>query len=185
MHTTTVGVDLTKSRILVAMADEHHQVQRRLRLSRARFEAFAANHPRSLFVMEACGSSQPWGRKLVATGHEVRLLPAQYVRAYVRHNDTGAGDAAALIEAARAPDIRPVPIQTVDQQQMLLLHRDHYKETRIARINLLRGCLREVGVDIPKRRTRGVSDTEAVRQHPSFANLSAGIFNASSRGSKR
>src|SRR5690606_23290521 len=159
MHATTIGVDLAKTRIQLAVADEHHQVQQRLRLSRTRFEAFVANHPKCLFVMEACGSSQPWGRKLKSLGHEVRLLPAQYVRAYVRRNKTDAADAAALIEASRAPDIRPVPIKSVDQQQILLLHRlrEHYKKTRTARINLLRGCLRELGIDIPQGVVRGMT----------------------------
>ena len=60
MHTTIIGVDLAKSRIQVAVADPQCRVQQRLRLSRSRFEAFAANHPQSLFVMEACGSSQPY-----------------------------------------------------------------------------------------------------------------------------
>lgn len=159
MHTTTVGVDLAKTKIQVAVADEHYRVQRRLRLSRARFETFAAQQPKSLFVMEACGSSQPWGRKLEALGHEVKLLPAQYVRAYVKRNKTDAADAAALIEASRADDLRPVPIKTVEQQQILLLHRmrEQYKRMRTARINLLRGCLREVGIDIPRGVSRGLA----------------------------
>lgn len=159
MHTTTVGVDLAKTHIQLAVADSHHRVQQQLRLSRARFEAFAANHEQCLFVMEACGSAQPWGRKLKAMGHEVRLLPAQYVRAYVRRNKTDAADAAALIEASRCADIRPVPIKTVEQQQIQLLHRlrEHDKQARIARINLLRGCLREFGIDIPRGVTRGLA----------------------------
>jgi transposase len=163
MHTTTVGVDLAKTRIQVAVANEHYRITQRLRLSRTRFEAFIAQHPRSLFVMEACGSSQPWGRKLVALGHEVRLLPAQYVRAYVKRNKTDAADAAALIEASRADDIRAVPIKTADQQQILALHRmrEQYKQMRVARINLLRGCLREFGIDVPKGVVRGL---EAMRE---------------------
>ena len=159
MHATTIGVDLAKSKIQVAVADSNYRVQQRLRLSRARFEAFAATYPKSLFVMEACGSSQPWGRKLQALGHEVRLLPAQYVRAYVKRNKTDAADAAALIEASRSTDIQPVPIKTVDQQQILLLHRlrEQYKQTRNARINCLRGCLREFGIVIPTGTARGIA----------------------------
>ena len=158
MHATTVGVDLAKHQIQIAVADEQYRVHRRLRLTRARFETFAANQPRSLFVMEACGSSQPWGRKLEALGHEVKLLPAQYVRAYVRRNKTDAADAAALIEASRSPDIRPVAIKTVDQQQVMALHRlrEHCKRMRTAKINLLRGCLREFGLPIPKGVARGL-----------------------------
>jgi transposase len=163
MHTTTVGVDLAKNHIQVAVADERYRVQQRLRLTRARFEAFIAKHPRSLFVIEACGSSQPWARKLQEFGHEVRLLPAQYVRAYVRRNKTDAADAAALIEASRSPDIRPVAIKTIDQQQIMAIHRlrEHCKRTRTAKINLLRGCLREFGIPIPKGVARGL---EAMRE---------------------
>lgn len=159
MHRTTVGVDLAKNRFELAIADEHYRVKRRFTLTRHRFESFAATQPKSLFVMEACGSSQPWGRKLQALGHEVRLLPAQYVRAYVRRNKTDAADAAALIEASRCGDIRPVPIKTVDQQQILQLHRlrEQYKQMRTARINLLRGCLREFGIPLPKGVSRGLA----------------------------
>lgn len=163
MHTTTVGVDLAKSVFQVAVADSNYRIVKQHRLSRARFESFVANQPQSLFVLEACGSSQPWGRKLQALGHEVRLLPAQYVRAYVRRNKTDAADAAALIEASRAPDIKPVAVKTVDQQQILALHRlrEHAKRTRIAKINLLRGCLREFGLPIPKGVARGL---DAIRE---------------------
>lgn len=158
MHTTTVGVDLAKNRFEIVIADEHYRVQRRACLTRARFNAFIANHPESLFVMEACGSSQYWGRKLEALGHAVQLLPAQYVRAYVRRNKTDSADAAALIEASRCPDIRPVPIKTVEQQQLQQLHRlrEHYKRMRTARINVLRGCLREFGIVIPQGMARGL-----------------------------
>ena len=99
MHATTIGVDLAKTRIQLAVADEHHQVQQRLRLSRTRFEAFVANHPKCLFVMEACGSSQPWGRKLKSMGHDVKLLPAQSAGQRSRGRDdvpiTGRGPAIA------------------------------------------------------------------------------------------
>jgi transposase len=118
LHPTTVGVDLAKSHIQVAVADAHYRIVKRLRLTRRRFELFVANHPKSLFVLEACGSSQPWGRKLETLGHDVRLLPAQYVRAYVKRSKTDAADAAALIEASRCTDIKAVPFKTVDQQQI-------------------------------------------------------------------
>ena len=163
MHTTTVGVDLAKNKIQLAVADAQYRVQQRLRLTRARFESFAANQPRSLFVLEACGSSQPWGRKLRELGHEVKLLPAQHVRAYVKRNKTDAADAAALIEASRADDIHPVPVKTVHQQQTLALHRlrEHYKRLQTAKINLLRGCLREVDIVIPRGVGRGL---QAIRE---------------------
>jgi transposase len=163
MHATTVGVDLAKNRFELAVSDEHSGIQRRERLTRARFEQFFANFPPSLVVMEACGSAHYWARSLQAKGHEVRLLPAQYVRAYVRRNKTDAADAAALIQAARCAEIRPVPIKSVDQQVLQQLHRVRQQllRTRTARMNLIRGSLREFGICIPLGITRGL---RAVRE---------------------
>jgi transposase len=163
MYATTVGVDLAKTRFELAISDAEYRVVRRERLTRARFVQFFANHSASLIVMEACGSAHYWARTLQAQGHEVRLLPAQYVRAYVRRNKTDAADAAALIEAARCAQIRPVPVKSVDQQQLQQLHRlrEQCKQTRNARINLLRGSLREFGIVVPVGIERGV---RAVRE---------------------
>jgi transposase len=158
MNATTVGVDLAKSRFELAVADEHFRIVRRERFTRARFAQYFANHPACLIVMEACGSAHYWARTLQAQGHEVRLLPAQYVRAYVRRSKTDAADAAALIEAARCADIHPVPIKSVEQQLLQQLHRirEQCKHTRTARINLLRGLLREFGIVVPVGIERGV-----------------------------
>jgi transposase len=81
-----------------------------------------------------------WAQTLQQWGHQVRLLPAVYVRAYVRRNKTDAADAAALIEAIRCCELRPVPVKTVEQQKVLQLHRlrQQYKLTRNARLNFLR-----------------------------------------------
>jgi transposase len=157
MNATTVGVDLAKSRFELVMSDVRSGVQRRERLTRTRFATFFANFPPSLVVMEACGSAHYWARTLQAQGHEVRLLPAQYVRAYVRRNKTDAADAAALIEAARCADIRAVPIKSVEQQVLQQLHRlrEQCQRTCTARMNLLRGMLREFGVFIPAGIERG------------------------------
>jgi transposase len=153
-----VGVDLAKNRFELAVADEQLRIGRRERLTRSRFSQFFGNHPPSLIVMEACGSAHYWARTLQAQGHEVRLLPAQYVRAYVRRNKTDAADAAALIEASRCAEIRPVPIKSIDQQVLQQLHRmrEQWKHTRMSRINQLRGCLREFGIAIPIGARRGI-----------------------------
>ncbi len=158
MQSTIVGIDLAKSVFQVAVADGDYRIQQRHRLSRARFIRFLAQLPPALVVMEACGASQHWARQCQELGHEVRLLPAQYVKAYVRRNKTDAADAAALIEASRCADIKPVPVKTVDQQQILQLHRfrERYKRQRVAGINGLRGALREFGFAIPKGVRRGL-----------------------------
>jgi transposase len=158
MHATTVGVDLAKNVFEVAVADESYRVVRK-RLTRTPFQHWIGQQRASVFVLEACGSAHHWGRRLRELGHEVRLLPAQYVRAYVKRNKTDRADAAALIEASRCADIAPVPIKSVEQQCMQQLHRlrEQYKSTRSARINLLRGCLREYGLVIPRGVGRGIA----------------------------
>ena len=80
----------------------------------AQFERWFANRAVGLVVMEACGSAHHWARWLNGLGVEVRLLPAQYVRAYVRRNKTDATDAAALLEACRCADLRPVRVKSVE-----------------------------------------------------------------------
>lgn len=109
--------------------------------------------------MEACGSAHEWGRRLEGLGHAVKLLPAQHVRAYVRRNKTDTADAAALIEASRCADIRPAPVETVDQQVMQQLHRlrEQYKRTRHQRMAQARGALREFGFVIPLGQGRGLA----------------------------
>jgi transposase len=151
MDATTVGVDLAKNVFEIALADERGHIVERQRLSRARFDRFFTNRVSCRVVMEACGSAHHHARRLSSQGHEVVLLPAQYARAYVRRNKTDAADAAALIEAARCADIRPVPIKSVDQQALQQLHRlrSQWMAARTARLNFLRGSLREFGICIP------------------------------------
>jgi len=158
MHPTTVAVDLAKSVFQLAVADEHWRVVERHRLTRVQFERFFANRDVALVVMEACGSAHHWARRLTALGIDVKLLPAQYARAYVRRNKTDAADAAALLEAARAADIRPVRVKSVEQQALQALHRARslWMGTRTSRINALRGFLREFGLPVPLGARTGV-----------------------------
>jgi transposase len=162
MDATTVGIDLAKNVFEIALADGRGHIVERHRLTRARFDRFFVNRPACRIVMEACGSAHHHARRLSSQGHSVVLLPAQYARAYVRRNKTDAADAAALIEAARCPDIRPVPIKSVDQQALQQLHRlrSQWMATRTSRINFLRGCLREFGVSVPVGASRAI---QAVR----------------------
>lgn len=163
MHATTVGVDLAKNVFELAISEGPGRPLRRERLSRVRFARFFANFPPCLIVMEACGSAHHWGRYLQGLGHEVRLLHARYVRAYVQRNKTDAADAAALIEAVRNPELRAVPVKSIEQQQLLQLHRlrEQLKRTRTRRINLLRGQLREFGLVVPQGRVRGLAAVRA------------------------
>lgn len=122
MNSTTVAVDLAKNVFELAVADADWRVTERHRLTRARFARFFGNLPPCRVVMEACGSAHHWARKIAAAGHRVELLPPQYVRAYVRRNKSDRAGAAALIEALRCGEIRPVPNKSVEQQQIQALH---------------------------------------------------------------
>jgi transposase len=156
---TTVGVDLAKNNFQIAMADEEYRIVRRQRLSRTQFSRLMSNHPRTQVVMEACGSAHHWARVLEGYGHEVKLLPAQHAKAYVRRNKTDAADAAALIEASRCEEIRAVSVKSVEQQTLQQLHRlrTQWQGVRTARINALRGMLREFGIDIALGAVRGLA----------------------------
>ena len=150
MNCTTVAVDLAKNVFELAVADADWRITGWHRLNRTRFAQFFVNRPPCQVVMEACGSAHHWARKIAESGHQVRLLPAQYVHAYVKRNKTDRADAAALIEAARCEDMRPVPVKTIEQQQIQSLHRlrTQWIASRLRCINSLRGILREFGVTI-------------------------------------
>ena len=102
-------------------------------------------------IMEACGTAHYWGRRCQARDLRVRLLPVQYVRPYVRRNKTDRTDTEAMLEAARCGGIRPVPVKTVEQQTLQALHRvrTQWQAARTARINVVRGLLREQGLPVP------------------------------------
>lgn len=137
MHATTVAVDLAKSVFQIAVADEHWHIVETQHLTRIQFERWFADRSVGLVVMEACGSAHHWARWLNALGIKTRLLPAQYVRAYVQRNKTDATDAPALLEAVRVSDLRPVRVKSVEQEVLQGLHRIRslWMGTRTSRIN--------------------------------------------------
>ena len=153
---TRIAVDVAKAVFEVAISDRPGHVVRRERLPRAQFLAFIAQQPQATVVMEACGSAHYWGRKIQALGHQVVLLPPHHVRPYIRRNKTDRTDAKGILEASRNEEIRPVPVKTVGQQVLTTLHRlrSGWMTERTARLNALRGLLRELGVFIPLARVR-------------------------------
>jgi transposase len=159
MNATTVAVDLAKSVFEIAVADSHWKITERARLTRNQFERWFDNRRVDLVVMEACGSAHHWGRWLTERGIAVKLLPAQYVRAYVKRNKTDAADAAALLEAARASDIKPVAVKSIEQQALQALHRlrSGWMATRTRRINTLRGFCREFGLEVRVGAVQGLA----------------------------
>ena len=166
-----VGVDLAKSVFQLAVADGHWQVVESHRLTRSQFERWFENRAVGLVIMEACGSAHHWARWLNTLGIDVRLLPAAYIRAYVKRNKTDAADACALLEAARCADIIPVKVKSVEQQALQGLHRTRslWMGTRTSRINALRGFCREFGIAVAQGARVGVEQMARVLADPHSA----------------
>lgn len=151
MSSLQIGVDLAKSVFEVAVSPVPGQVRTRRRLTRTAFLPFFARQPPAEVLLEACGSAHYWGRELQQLGHRVTLLHPRDVARYRDGNKTDRADAKALLEAARNRDLSRVPVKSVEQQAIVALHRlrQGYLRTRTARINAVRGHLREFGIVIP------------------------------------
>jgi transposase len=151
MDATTVAVDVPKTVFEVASANRQWHIVARHRLNRRQFARFLATASPMHVVMEACGSAHHWGRCAQRHGHTVTLLPPAYGRPYVRRNKTDRTDAEALLEAVRSGQIPSVPVKSVAQQTLVGLHRirDQWMTTRTARINTVRGLLRDQGILLP------------------------------------
>jgi transposase len=152
MDATTIAIDLAKDVFQVAVANRAGRILDRQRFTRRQFERFVDTLVENTdVIMESCGTSHYWGRRMQARGLRVQLLPVQYVRPYVRRNKTDRADTDALLEAARCGDIRPVPVKTVEQQTLQAIHRvrTQWQTARVARINAIRGLLAEHGHAIP------------------------------------
>jgi transposase len=148
---TTIAVDLAKSVFEIAVSHQPGHVAERRRVSRTQMGRFFAQRARATVILEACGSSHYWARRIEGLGHRVLLLPPQHVRRYVLRDKTDRADATALLEAYRNEQILPVPIKTLHQQTLVALHRlrSGWLATRTARLNAIRGLLRELGIAIP------------------------------------
>ena len=145
---TTIGLDLAKSVFQVHAVDEMGSVVMRKRLRRSQVLAFFAEIPPCLIGLEACATAHYWAREFIALGHEARLMPPNYVKAYVKRNKHDVADAEAICEAVRRPSMRFVPIKTAEQQSALMMHRarDLLVRQRTMLVNALRGHLAEFGL---------------------------------------
>ncbi|MEE8562318.1 MAG: IS110 family transposase [Alphaproteobacteria bacterium] len=145
---TTIGLDLAKRIFQVHGADGEGRPVLRKKLRRAKLMPFFADLPPCLVGMEACASAHHWARELQALGHEVRLIPPQYVRPFVKTNKNDAADAEAICEAVGRPTMRFAAVKSADQQSVLMLHRvrELLVRQRTMAINALRGHCAEFGI---------------------------------------
>ena len=147
MMITTIGLDLAKSVFQAHGIDEAGQTVLVKRLHRKQMLPFFSKLPPCLIGVEACGTAHFWARTLAAMGHEVRLIPPSYVRAYVKRGKSDALDAEAICEAVQRPTMRFVPVKTVEQQSILMTHRTRslLVRQRTMLANALRARLAELG----------------------------------------
>lgn len=150
-NVTTIGLDLAKSVFQVHGVDADGAAVLRQRLTRGRMLKFFAKLPRCLVGMEACASSHYWARELIALGHDVKLMPAQYVKPYVKRGKNDAADAEAICEAVTRPTMRFVGIKSPEQQSAMMLHRVRLilSRQRTQLSNALRAHLAEFGIVAP------------------------------------
>lgn len=148
---TTIGLDIAKSVFQVHGVDGAGEVAVRRKLTRGRVLGFFEKLPRCLVGIEACSSSHHWARELIARGHDVRLLPAQYVRPYVKRSKNDAADAEAICEAVTRSTMRFVPVKTPEQQSVMMLHRVRLmlNRQRTQLSNAMRAHLSEFGIVAP------------------------------------
>ncbi|MEO1554881.1 MAG: IS110 family transposase [Pseudomonadota bacterium] len=151
MTVKTVGLDLAKDVFQVHCVSVTGRKIINKKIKRAKLISFFETLPRCVVGMEACGSSHHWGRELSKLGHDVRLMPAAYVKPYVKRGKTDAADAEAICEAVRRPTMRFVEIKSEDQQAVLAIHRarDLVVRQRTQVVNMIRSILREFGHILP------------------------------------
>ena len=165
MDRTTYGLDIAKNVMQLHWVEAETGEIGRKKLARAKLAAYFAELQPVRIVMEACGSAHHWARLFAGLGHQVELLPAAQVRAFVRSHKDDAADARAIWLAAQQSDIRRVPQKSVEQQAVLALHRtrSHWVSVRTATVNSLRGLLYEFGVVLRGGRRAGLKALAAQR----------------------
>ena len=144
----TIGLDIAKSVFQVHGVDGSGEIVIRRQLRRSQLLPFFRKQPPCLVGMEACATAHHWAREIAALGHDVRLMPARYVKPYVKRNKNDAADAEAICEAVQRPTMRFVAVKTREQQSVLMLHRTRVLlvRQRTTLINAIRAHMAEFGI---------------------------------------
>jgi transposase len=147
-HIIRIGMDTSKHVFQLHGVDGAEAVVLRRQMRRGEMIKFFEKLPPTLVAIEACGSSHHWGRLLQSFGHEVKLIPPQYVKAYVKRGKNDAADAEALCEAVTRPTMRFVPLKSRDQQAacMLMTVRERLVSVRSQLSNAIRSYAAEFGI---------------------------------------
>lgn len=171
----TIGLDIATSVFHARGVDAEGVVVIRQKLPRARLLSFFAKPEPCLVGIEACGASHPWARELISLGHEARLMPPSYVKAYLKRQKNDRADAEAICAAVTRPTMRFVPVKPPDQQNVMVLHRTRLALTRQRAqfSNAIRGHMAEFGLAawiglVPGQPTRAIAPrARAIGRDPS------------------
>jgi len=152
MQVTIIGLDISKNVFQVHGANKTGELVIRRQLRRREVRLFFANLEPCIVGIEACHSSHYWGRELIALGHDVRLIPTQYVRPFRRGGKNDANDAEAICDAASRPAIHGVAVKSAEQQAIQSLHRTRERliHERTGKANQIRSLVAEEGVICPR-----------------------------------
>jgi transposase len=160
MNIATMGIDLAKNVFQLHGVNGHGKVVLRRQIHRGQMRGLFVNLPPCLIGMEACASAHYWARTLEGYGHTVRLIAPHFVKPYIKTHKTDATDAEAICEAVNRPNMRFVPIKSIEQQSALSLHRvrQGFVRARTAQACQIRSLLAEFGLVMP----RGIANIKQV-----------------------
>lgn len=154
MKVTLIGIDLAKNIFQVCGVNQAGKSVFNRSIKRAQLLPFLRTYPDATIAMEACSGSNYWGRELLSLGHDVKLIPPQHVKPFVKGNKNDRNDAFAICEAAQRPNLIFVQPRTLAQVDIIITHRIRERRIRIrtALTNQIRGLLSEYGIALPKGR---------------------------------
>lgn len=167
-----VGLDIAKSVFQVHGVDASGATVLQKRLARSRLLPFFEKLPPCLIGIEACATSHHWARELAKLGHEVKLMPAQYVKPYVKRQKNDMADAEAIAEAVTRPSMRFVGQKSPEQQSAMMLHKVRLMLNRqlIMLVNAIRAHMAEFGVVAPVG-LRGIDQLVAIIENEADARI--------------
>ena len=173
-----IAIDTSKHVFTLHGVNERGEVALRRELRRQQVAPFFAKLPATDVVLEACGGSHHWGRTLSAFGHRVRLIPAQYVKPFVKRGKNDRADAAAISEAAGRPAMNFVPVKSAEQQAeaMVLSARELLVKQQTQLVNALRGHAAEFGVIAAKGTGHVEALLERIAADPAVPAAAQAVF---------
>jgi len=188
MQIAVIGLDLAKNVFQIHGIDDLGQAVLKRKLRRSEVLPFFAGLDAALVGIEACHPAHYWGQEIAALGHDVLLMPPQFVKPYVKSQKNDAADAEAIAEAVQRPTMRFVPIKSADQQAVLMLHRtrDLLIRQRSSLISAIRAHFAEFGIVVGRRirnveRLLALLETAGDQRLPALAAEMLGILAAQLR----